>query len=280
MPTLFVCFLSFFLVHKKLMPPINRGRFGYKAFHTNGRRKQSFVRGGQTARARAMESRRAAPVLVATPERKYFSGTLAATAVPASTDWTATEFDPVDPANTFNLCSPGPGTGINQRVGRKILVHALKIRGILQFPAQSAGTTIASAPTVRVLVVQDKQTNGAQVQGETIMAAPGTAAATNCMLSYQNLANFGRFRVLHDKLYAFQNGISVNNASATTVSTEWNSRPFKININFREPVVVHFNAAGTALVADIVDNSFHILATADANTTTIAYESRAVYTDA
>lgn len=252
-------------------------------FTGNGsvRRQRTFVRAAVASRSRMMAARRFAPEVVSvTPERKYFDTTLANTAIPASADWTATEFDLVLPANTFNLCSPGPGTAINQRVGRKILVHAIKIRGVLNFTIVTAQTQVPASPTIRLVVFQDKQTNGAQAQGEQIMAAPGTAAAQNAISSYQNLANFGRFQVLKDKVYRFNDGVAVNNASATTVSADYGSIPFKFNINFRKPVVVHFNATGTALVADIVDNSFHIIANADTAGSGISYEARAVYTDA
>lgn len=214
-----------------------------------------------------------------TTERKYFDTTLANTALVASADWTGTEFDPVLPANTFNLCSPAPGSAINQRIGRKIAVHAIKIRGHLNFTILTAQTAVPASPTVRMVVFQDKQTNGTQAQGEQVMAAPGTAAAQNAIASYQNLANFGRFRVLKDKTYVFKDGIAVNNASATTVSADYNTIPFKFNIKFRKPVIVHFNATGTALVADIVDNSFHIIANCDITGAGISYEARAIYTD-
>lgn len=276
LPTLLFFFLSHFSWYAR-MPrvPIK--------FTGNGsvRRQRTFVRAAAASRSRMMAARRFAPEVVSvTPERKYFDTTLANTAIPASADWTATEFDPVLPANTFNLCSPGPGTAINQRVGRKILVHAVKIRGVLNFTILTAQTAVPASPTIRLVVFQDKQTNGVQAQGEQIMAAPGTAAAQNAISSYQNLANFGRFRVLVDKVYQFKDGVSVNNASATTVSADYGSIPFKFNVKFQKPVVVHFNATGTALVADIVDNSFHIIANADITGSAISYEARAVYTDA
>lgn len=215
--------------------------------------------------------------LTGMPERKYFDTEYAATAIPASTDWTGTE---ADPAGFLNLCNPIQGAGINQRVGRKICLKALKIRGYMPFGGTTGGTAITAAPTVRLILFQDMQTNGQQAQGEQVMTPP-TVSATGpvAIHSYQNIANFGRFRVLKDRMISVENGVAVNNAAATTVSTEYSSRHFKWNIKFKKPLFVHFNAVNGGTIADIVDHSFHILATADVTNMFLAYQCRAVYTD-
>lgn len=220
---------------------------------------------------------RSAGALVATPENKYFDATLAVTALPATAvSWASTERDPT----TLNtLFAPIQGTGINNRIGRKVSVHKLKVRGTLTFTQFTGGALTANYLGCRLVLVQDLQTNGAQLNGEDVMAASATASSENQMVSYQNLANFGRYRVLKDKSYQFRYGIAANNASATTVSTDFPSIDFNFSIKFRKPVVVHFNATNGGTIADIVDNSFHILALANSTSVNILYESRVVFQD-
>lgn len=220
---------------------------------------------------------RSAGALVAVPERKYFDSLLSNSNIPAPTDWTATERDPVT-LNTLFL--PTSGAGISNRIGRKVAVLKIKLRGFIQFTNQTGLTAVPSPPSVRLILYQDKQSNGTQAQGEELMAAPATASPVLCMSSHQSLANFGRFRVLKDKTYTLQNPLAANNAAGTTVSADFGEIPFKFNVNFRKPVIVHFNAVDGGTAADIVDNQFHMLACATVNNVcTLSYVCRTVFAD-
>ncbi len=207
-------------------------------------------------------------------EIKYFDTTKAATALAASADWTGTEFDPA----TFNtLCVPTKGTSINERIGRKISVMKIKIKGLIICAAQTNQTTTDAASVIRLALVQDTQTNATQMQGEQVFKAPGTAAATNAVCSWRSLDTFGRFIMLKDKKIVIQNP----NMSWDGTNVEQNGivRPFTLSHNFRKPVDVNFNATSGDTVADIVDNSFHVIANASATTLAplILYECRVSY---
>lgn len=220
---------------------------------------------------------RSAGALVASPENKYYDTTFPATAMAATAaSWASTE---MDPATKLTLCCPVQGTGISDRVGRKIHVTKLKLRGTVGYSVAGSLSSVSSMPEVRILIVQDLQTNGAQLNGEDVMASSATAAVANQILTYQNLANFGRFKVLKDKQLDFKTGIAANNASATTISQELSSISFKCTLKFRKPVVVHFNSTNGGTVADIVDNSFHVLALGSNTSCTLAYECRVVFVD-
>lgn len=58
-------------------------------------------------------------------------------------------------------------------------------------------------------------------------------------------------------------------------------RAFKVNVRFKRPVVVRFNATNGGSIADIVDNSFHVIAgkSTSSRTVNLAYSSRIVYLD-
>jgi len=192
--------------------------------------------------------------LVRNPERKYFDTGLADGALVTATSWAGSE---LDPATYLNLCSPQTGSDINQRIGRKIAVSKITIRGQVYVPAmvdQSAGH---HGVVVRLILYQDMQTNAAQCQGETLMSGTSPSHASNLVNTFQNTAGFGRFRVLKDKTMYMDNPVMARDA--TNFEQQGLVRPFKFSVKFSKPVVVHFNGADGGSVADIVDNSFHMI---------------------
>ena len=107
---------------------------------------------------------------------------------------------------------------------------------------------------VRIILYQDKQTNGTFAQGEDVISS---GAANNAGHMFQNPANFGRFRVLKDKTFRLHDpSISYD---GTNMEQSGYSIPFKFKVNFKNGILVHFNAANGGTVADIIDHSFHML---------------------
>jgi len=234
--------------------------------------KRRKVRNGYTtvARTRGVYSR---------GEMKYFDSLLTITAIGASTNWTNTEYDPnvVPVANMNTLFAPTQGAGINQRIGKACKVHKIKIHGEIQCPAQTNQIVTDAASTIRLSLVQDMQTNSTQAQGEQVFTAPTTATATLATEAFQNIDNFGRFKVLKDKFFMFQNP-SVT-WDGTNIEQSGMVKRFKWSINFRKPVEVRFNATNGGTIADIVDNSWHILANNSSTDLTpfLVYQCRVCY---
>jgi len=209
---------------------------------------------------------------LAVTERKYVTLTKGATALVASaSDWTGTEFDP----SADSLFAPVQGDDFNQRDGRKVQVLAIKIKGFLRVPGVSDVTAGQSGTHCRIIVYQDKQTNGAQAQGEDVMEG----VASNAVNSFQNPANFGRFNVLKDKTYSLHPVVSTYDG--TNIEVFGRTVPFKYMIKFKKPVIVHYNATTTATITAIVDNSFHLIANCNVITVapTIQYVVRTTFID-
>lgn len=207
-----------------------------------------------------------------TGEMKYYDTEKDGTALPASNDWTGTEFDPV---TTNCLFAPTVGAGVNQRIGKSVDVHKIKINGLLVCPSQTDQTAADSSSLCRVMLVQDKQTNSSQMQGEQLMET-GTSDTIG-INSFQNINNFGRFRVLKDKFISLQNpNMSYD---GTNVEQAGLVRPFKFKVQFKKPIKVRFNNTNGGTVADIVDNSFHVIANSHniALAPQISYYSRTCY---
>lgn len=182
---------------------------------------------------------------------KYHDSLKAITAVPASTDWTATEFTPSN-----GLCIPGPGSTISQRVGRHVYMHKLKIRGTITTVPTSFGGADDPAK-IRVILVQDTQTNATAMQGEELMGAVGTTAQ-EAVDNFQTLTNLGRFRVLKDKNFVIQDPNFISNL----LPAGRQMRQFKFTYKPKVPIKITFNATAGGTIGDVVDNSFHVLANA------------------
>lgn len=218
---------------------------------------------------------------------KYFDCDRTATAITVvTTTWPAGTI--MDPGTTINLGSaavatplclfaPTVGAALNQRIGRQVKVFGLKVRGTIAVPQQSAQSAADAAGKIRLIVVQDMQTNAAQMTSAQLMQ--DATAADTTIDTHQNPNNFGRFRVLKDKMFIIGD-TNMGGESAAALVTQGQKRTFKFNIKFRNPILVHFNATNGGTVADIIDNSFHVIVGGDivaGLSPTLSYYTRVSY---
>lgn len=210
-------------------------------------------------------------------ETKYFDSFLSASNIAESADWTGTE---VDPATLLNLFNPVEGSDLDNRVGRKVLVKRIAMRGVITATTEADQADVLALPQVRLILFQDMQTNGSQAQGEQVMASPGAATTALTFCTFQNTANFGRFRVLRDVVIRLGQQVTATDGTNTS-SQNMQHIPFKLTFRFKQPVAVRFNATNGGTIGDIVDNSFHLLAQkSGANFThQISYQCRTYYKD-
>lgn len=222
-----------------------------------------------------------------TGEMKYFDSEMTSTAIAnVTTTWVAGTM--MDPTTTINLgsaavatplslCVPTVGAGLNQRIGRKIKLMKVKVHGLINVPVQAAQAAADAATQIRLLLVMDKQTNAAQMTGAQLMNDAGAANTTTN--SFQNPNQFGRFHVLKDKNFVFSNLNLTGSPTAADVIQASSMRTFKLSFKFKSPVTIDFNATNGGTVADIIDNSLHIVAgaTTTAFAPTLSYYSRVCY---
>jgi len=133
---------------------------------------------------------------------------------------------------------------------------------------------------VRVLLILDKQTNSSQADPGQILNAGSTASSTQ--FSYLNPNGYGRFTILKDILLDMEVTAAANDTAANTISFTGNVKHFIFEHKFKPHLQVNFNATNGGTVADIIDNSFHIIGCSSDITLTpeISYYSRVCYTDA
>lgn len=215
-------------------------------------------------------------------ETKYFDANLADTAIAGSTltTWVGTEMDPAAPA-LDTLFVPSTGTDIINRIGRKVCVKALKMNITTTIPAIAAQTTARAAAVIRYILYQDMQTNGAQAQGEDVMGSTGTLTNITNDLQFMSLANLGRFKVLWDKRFVIQDPNFAGTGTADTYDGNGKKIVHKVRLKFPKGIIFNFKSSVTPSVVDLVDNSFHFLATVDngALAPTVKYACRTSFKD-
>lgn len=149
----------------------------------------------------------------------------------------------------LNGCAPG--TNNYNRIGRKITMKTLQIRG--RIGPTDATDTIPSK--VRMLVVYDKQANGVAPTYSNIVTSQNITGATSSTVEDMiNLDNRDRFEIIRDMNFEI-GGIT------STIDQTWASgEPIKvvneyIRLNDREVI---YNAGTAGTVGDITSGSLYV----------------------
>jgi len=211
---------------------------------------------------------------LAVTERKYFDSEVEAVVVAQVTaSWGTTTRQ--DPATLNTLFCPVRGNAINEREGNSVWVKKISLRGWIFCGNQTDATATDNPALIRLILVLDKQTNATQLTASDVISSGG---ANTMLAGFQNTAAFGRFQVMKDKFITLKDP----NFAYDGTNFEQNGliTPWKITHKFRgKGLQIRFNNTNAGTVADIVDNSFHVLAGAtDINLAPkISYKSRVVY---
>ncbi len=176
----------------------------------------------------------------------------------------------IDAAGTIqtSLLTIAEGNGESNRVGRKIVIKSLHWRGLIGIPA-TATSGGAAADITRLIVYQDKQTNGAAA---TVLNILETAN----IHSFLNLSNSGRFVILFDRQYA--NNSQGAGGNGTTNFTSENQLAFQWNKTLEIPVE-YDNSVTTGAIGSIRSNNIGMLFISSAGTTVVDSKFRVRYTD-
>lgn len=149
------------------------------------------------------------------------------------------------------LHAPILGSDYTQRIGRKTKLKTLYIRGfVTSEAARTSGSTGSNAAQqVRLIVLLDNQPNA---------AVPAVLDLLNSAdpSSQLNLNNRDRFRVIKDKLYAFDPYIVQTTASQAVASASrqiYNMKVFK-----KMDIEVIFNATNGGTIADITSGALYM----------------------
>ncbi len=137
-----------------------------------------------------------------------------------------------------NLNIIAQGSTESQRIGRKVVLTRVDCKGIMTLPAATADTN--TSEIVRLLLVCDKQTNGAAFIGTDIWE-------TDNYRSFNNLANSKRFRVLQSKTFVMNATAGSGRGSTDTLSFAESVYEWKMGVNLNLPIE-YDNSATTGAV--------------------------------
>lgn len=225
------------------------------------------------ARQRVIANIRSAGLLGV--ELKFLDAPKTATAVTSPTDASGGEFDPSSIV-TGCLSAPAQGDGPTNRDGSKIVMKRIFVAGVVNVAAQSAQAAVDVMPDIMIALVLDKQTNGAQLNSEDVFTNQNAAAVT-ATSPQRNMSFTNRFEVLKIQHVRIPQ-LSVGNDAAATISQAGVNIPFKLKKSFgMAGMRVQFTTGSTtADVANVIDNSLHIIAYSTSLTAapSIAYNSR------
>lgn len=112
--------------------------------------------------------------------------------------------------NTGSINLIVQGITESTRIGRKCTITAIQWRWSLDYFETTAQATATNAEQIRMILYLDRQANGAT-------AAITDILESNSWLSYYNLANSSRFRILMDRTYVFQ----AQAGAGITATSEW-----------------------------------------------------------
>lgn len=148
------------------------------------------------------------------------------------------------------------GNGIQNRNGRRIQMKSVRVIG--QVVLTQAGT----APTsdfVRVMVVYDRQANGAIYSSADLLQSVDQAGTTGSdVFSGINMSNSKRFKVLKNEMWSFPVHNGVNVLQQSTQDTDYKPHCFDWFIPLKG-LETQYNTGNAGTIADIQTGSLYIL---------------------
>ncbi len=167
-----------------------------------------------------------------------------------------------------NLTVIAEGNGESNRIGRKITVKSIHIKGHITLPATTASN--ATSDNVLCKLILDTQTNGTAMVAADLLD-------TDVINSFNNLANSGRFKVLYQKWFAMNTGGGGVATGAAYIFTEATRQ---IKVNKRCNHVIEYDNSGTdGAIGTVRSNNLYWITQSASGLCVIAATVRLRYTD-
>lgn len=222
-------------------------------------------------------------------ENKYFDTFFSQTTDTAN-DWTTaviactstlnSDGITVDAYTASALIPSATGSGYGQVVGSRFLLKQIKCRGeIIPSPTNDSADA-TGVTTVRVMLVEDTQPNGAQATAATMLTDWGVASQLN--FSYQAIASGGggRFKILADKIIQLQPAMMGTDGTNTNTCICTGAK-FDFKKSWKKGLKIAIKNGLTApAVTALSDVNIYLVAhSSGVQATTIRGCSRAVFCD-
>lgn len=194
-------------------------------------------------------------------ELKYFDTSKANTV--ASTSGTIL-------SNTLNLVQAG--SLANERIGRKIVIKKIHMRGFVFLDEALAEANLnRSSERIRIIVYLDRQANGAAATAAQIIAP------TASINSFNNLENKDRFTILMDKSFDLLPQLSTQVGATPTFAVGEYMQSWQWHKRCNIPI--EFGSTDPTTIADIKSNNIGVLAFSNDGVGSCGYICRIRYAD-
>ena len=142
-----------------------------------------------------------------------------------------------------------PGSQNFNRIGRKIFMRSLQIRGAINLTDTTAGTNVVC----RMVIVYDKQSNGSAPTWANIMTSQNISGTTSSdVFAMVNLDNRDRFVIIRDQLY-------IPGAIDNTATQTYAMGPGTIVLNEYIPLKLEtlYSGGSAGTIGDITSGSLY-----------------------
>lgn len=167
-------------------------------------------------------------------------------------------------AVTLNLVETGAGS--YNRIGRKITLKSVRIKGTMVYTYSHAATSADQVgSTLRMVVVWDKQPSGVLPVFSDIFGSTSQDGTESSDI-FDNLRfdNTGRFSVLRDKMLTVNPQLSNSEGGSTDRAV--NSVPVDEFINLKGKQTIFSGDSDPTTIADISSGGLYVFFRADAST--------------
>jgi len=161
-------------------------------------------------------------------------------------------------ADSFVLNLIQEGSGSENRIGRKINLQSLRLKGLCELTMDNAATTGGLIPTpVRMVVVWDKQPSGSQPAFSTIFGIQDqTGTVSSDVFDPLKYTVTDRFQVLRDVIWTFNP--MLDNVNGGTTDAVVYHKVFDEFINLKGKQSVYGASSSPSVVGDIQSGGLYV----------------------
>ncbi len=171
----------------------------------------------------------------------------------------------------LNAVVQGPGE--SEHLGRTMYMTSIHIKGFFKKVKQETGADPTADIILRLALVLDTDTKGAEVTASDVMDTGGSSD----IFAFRNLQHTSRLKVLKDFTVVMRQ-TNMNEGAINVFAHGERRMKFKMHYRFKKPIRVLFSGT-TAVVASIVDNSLHVVGIASLTGVTVTYQCRLRFKD-
>jgi hypothetical protein len=169
--------------------------------------------------------------------------------------------------SSLNIVAQGDGP--SERIGRKIVIKKINIRGYVSWESPSISSPENTYDQLRLIIYLDKQCNGTAATVSDILE-------TEDIRSFNNLSNKSRFKILSDQRFDLFSHAGGSTGSDDTYSPGYKSFTKFIKCNIP---IEYDQTATTGVISTIRSNNIGMLAISQNGLLVVETTTRIRYTD-